>query len=143
MKKIGSKKFFLLLFDVLLIPGLFFCEKLSDIMLSQYSVCTWVRLGGQCITCGGTHFVNTLLNGKIAEAFSHNQFLFLILVLLLVSWILLHLDWLFGISWAKKVLSWIFSIPTLIILLEIMMIFFLIRNIPVLIRITELLGQYF
>ena len=139
MKKILNKKFFLLLFDVLLIPGLFFCERLSDYMLSQYSVCLWVRLGGKCLTCGGTHFVNTLLNGKIAEAFAHNQFLFALLIVMIVVWILLHLHWLGHIEWAKKLLSKIFSIPALLILIFFIMVFFFVRNIPVFLRVAELL----
>ena len=126
MKFRTIRKYILLAGDVLLIPGLIFCEWLTDRMLSVSSVCMWTYFGGKCITCGGTHFVNTLLNGRIMEAFCHNEFL-------------LNLYWVFGVEFAKKILKKIYNIPVLIITVSVMLLFLFVRNIPAFINITKLL----
>lgn len=134
-----TKKYLILIADILIIPALILCEHLTDFMLSRSNPCPWTLFGGKCVSCGGTHFVNSLLNGRIAEAFEHNGFLFLITLVLAVSFVLLNLDWLFGLRFPKKVLSGIYSIPTLIGTLALMLIFFFVRNVPVWIRIAELI----
>ncbi len=133
-----KKKCLLLAADVLLLPGLFLCERLTDYMLSLSLACQWARLGGKCVSCGGTHFVNALLNGQFSEAFQHNQFLFLLAFLLAVSFVLLNLSWLFDLKFAKNVLSRVYTIPMLIVILSLMLVFFFARNIPVFIRIADL-----
>ena len=142
MKKAIPKKAWLVAADVLVIPGMILCEKLSDLMLSQYSECFMLRLGGKCITCGGTHFVNTLLNFKILEAFRHNEFLFLLSAFLGVCFILWNLDWFFGVGWAKKLLKKFISIPSLIVWCAGMLSFFFLRNIPVFIRVGQIISQW-
>lgn len=122
----------LLIFDIAAIPVLFLLEKLSDLMLSQPKECPMVTLGGKCVTCGGTHFVNSLLNFRLGEAFSHNQFLFVLSVFLLISFVLLNLYLLFGFKRVKTVLQKLYSIPSLVIWLSAMLIFFFVRNIPLL-----------
>lgn len=139
MKKIlNFKKYILISFDILLIPLCFFCQWLSTQMLKTDGVCMWTLLGGQCITCGGTHFVNTLLSGKIIEAFHHNELLFIFTVILFISWILLHLCWLGNSAFAKNILLKIYSIPGLIIASGSTLIFLLIRNIPTFVNLTKL-----
>ena len=134
-----TKKYLILIADILIIPALTLCERLTDSMLSRSNPCPWTLLGGKCVSCGGTHFVNSLLNGKIAEAFEHNPFLFFVTLVLAVSFVLLNLDWLFGLRFPKTVLSGIYSIPMLIVTLSLMLIFFFVRNVPVFIRIAELI----
>lgn len=134
-----KKKYLILIADILFIPALILCEHLTDFMLSRSNPCPWTLLGGKCVSCGGTHFVNSLLNGRIAEAFEHNQFLFLITLVLAVSFVLLNLYWLFNMRFPKAVLSKIYTIPMLIVTLSLMLVFFFIRNIPVFIRIAELI----
>lgn len=146
-KVIFMKEFFVkhrakLLFicDILIIPAMFFCRWLSGAMLTGIdSECMWTYFGGQCVTCGGTHFVNVLLSGHIIEAFKYNQFIFLCLVLLILVYILLHLYWWFKLDFAKKILRYVFSIPSLIIFLSIMLVFLVVRNIPAVINIINLI----
>ena len=135
----ATKKRWLLAADVLLIPGLVLCKYLSDYMLSFTTECQWTRLGGKCVTCGGTHFVNALLSGQVADAFHHNAFLFVLTIVLALSFVLLNLHWLFDIQFAKTVLKKVYTIPVLIIALGIMLVFFFVRNIPVFVRIAEIL----
>lgn len=139
MKKLPTKIQLLLAADLLLIPFLCLCKYLTDQMLSHVSICPWVRFGGQCITCGGTHFVNTLCSGDIAAAYHHNQFLFVMTVLLFISYVLLHLYWLGGIPWARKTLVCVYSIPGLVIASLFMMVFLIARNIVPFTRIAEYL----
>ncbi len=142
MKKLLKYKIvFLLICDVLLIPGLIFCEWLSDQMLAQSGVCVWTLLGIQCLTCGGTRLVNSLLNGHILQAFSYNPFIFLIAVLLAVSYILLHLWWIGKLPFAGKILKKVYSIPGLLIFATGCAYFLVLRNIPAWIRIIEYLVQ--
>ncbi len=138
-KLLNFKKYFLISFDILFIPLCFFCQWLSTQMLKTNGVCLWTILGGKCITCGGTHFVNTLLSGKFIEAFHHNELLFIFTVILLLSWILLHLCWFGNSAFAKNILLKIYSIPGLIIAAASTMIFLLIRNIPTFINLVQLI----
>ena len=139
MKFRTIRKYLLLAADVLLVPGLIFCEWLSDRMLATSGTCIWTLLGGKCVTCGGTHFVNTLLNGQIVEAFHHNEFLFVITLVLAISLVLLNLYWVFSVQFAKKILLKIYNIPVLIVTVSIMILFLLVRNIPAFINIAKLL----
>ena len=145
MKKFFSIKVFLLLgFDLLIVPVGIFCKWLSGVMLDGIeSECMWTCFGGKCLTCGGTHFVNYLLDGKIVQAFNENHFLFLCLIILIVVFVLLHLYLLFKIQFAKKMLRCIFSIPSLIIFMTIIVIVILVRNIPTAITIFGLLKTRF
>lgn len=138
-KVIKNKNRILLAADVLLIPGAFFFQWLSGQMLARPSDCPWNYFGGKCVTCGGTHFVNTLLKGQLAEAFHHNQFLFICTVVLALSYILLHLWWLGGSSLAKKALRIVYSIPGLILFCVSMIAFLLIRNLPVFVMLMNIL----
>jgi hypothetical protein len=123
-----AKKIGILSADLLSIPLAVYFRYLSERMLQTESTCVWVRLGGQCITCGGTHFCNDLLSGRIAAAFADNQFLFLLAVYFLVSWLALNLYWLFHLGFAKRILRWMYNIPTLIIGCVAMFAFLILRN---------------
>ncbi len=141
MRKLKYYQYLLIAADILLIPGLIFCEWLSDRMLATTSTCMWTLLGGKCITCGGTHFVNSLLNFRIAEAFRHNEFLFVLTALLLVVFVLLNLSWLFRVKFATAALKKIFTIPSLVLVMSFLLIFLLVRNIPTFCTIITLINQ--
>lgn len=142
MKKIlKNKKALLLAADAMLIPVLLLCRGLSSFMLTLDLPCQWAQLGGKCVTCGGTHFVKALLEWKFSEAFLHNPFLFLLAGYLVISYVLLHLDQLWSLPFAKKVLSALYSIPALVVGVVIMLAFFVVRNLPLFVRILEYLLQ--
>ena len=126
--------------DILLIIGGFLCRWLSGRMLESDTVCLFLLLGGKCITCGGTHFVQSLLSGQFIEAFHHNEFLFVSTAYLALSLVLLHPWLLFGARWAKKLLRWMYNLPTLILFLAGMTVFGIVRNLT---PITWLLGRIF
>jgi len=136
-----NKKLLIAGADALLLPCLLLCEKLSDLLLSaEGAECLMLRLGGKCVACGGTHFVNALLNGDLAGAFGHNPFLFVLTAVLAGSFILLNLYLLSGWNFAGTVLKKIYSIPGLVISTCAMLIFFLIRVSPIFMRLIQLLA---
>ena len=141
MKKLYNKKILLLL-DVLTIPVGVLCYWLTTVMLSTDKPCSWTLLGGQCLTCGGTHFVNDLCNFRILDAWQDNIFLFILGIFLLISWIALNLWLLFGVSFCKKLLKIMYNIPTLLLWITGGLLFLLLRNIPVFILIWNQLQQY-
>ena len=126
--------------DILLVIGGFLCRWLSGRMLESDTVCLFLLLGGKCITCGGTHFVQSLLHGQLMDAWHHNEFLFINTAYLALSLVLLHPWLLFGAKWAKKLLRWMYNIPTLILFLSGMTVFGIVRNLT---PITWLLGRIF
>lgn len=130
----------LLTADVLVVVGCIVGRWLSGRMLESDTVCLFLLLGGKCITCGGTHFVQSLLSGQFIEAFHHNEFLFVSTAYLALSLVLLHPWLLFGARWAKIVLRWMYNLPTLILFLAGMTVFGIVRNLT---PITWLLGRIF
>lgn len=135
----NKRKYWLLAADLAIIPGLLLCKLLSGLMLSYTSECPWATLGGQCVTCGGTHFVNALSSGQIGAAFTYNPFLFLLTVFLVLSLVLLNLHWVFEVKFAKTVLTKVYTYPTLLIGLGLMLLFFIARNMPVFIHVGQIL----
>lgn len=120
--------------DLLFVPAFFLCRLLTQQMLELEAPCQWTLWGLQCATCGGTHCVQSFVHFDFAEAFSQNQLVFLFIILALVALVLLNLAFLFRIHWAQKAVRYLFSIPTVFILLGTSAIFILVRNLPQLIR---------
>ena len=142
MTNTKRRKSWLLAADALVIPGMFLCRWLSGFLLSSTSSeCAWYRFGGKCVTCGGTHFVQAFLNGQFGAAFGHNQFLFVLTIFLAISFLLLNLHWLFQVEFAKKILTRVYTIWGLVIWVILMFVFLFLRNIPVIIRIYEILSS--
>ena len=139
MKKLlRFRKPIILIADALVIPALIFCEWLSNQMLATNSTCAWTLLGGKCITCGGTHFVNTLLNGRLVEAFNHNQYLFILAIFFAISFVLLNLYWLFDLRFVKAALGKMYSIASLIIACVGVLAFLVLRNMPLWFRLFHM-----
>lgn len=135
-----NKKIIMLSSDLLIVPGILLCRWLSSTMLSTETVCVWLRLGGKCITCGGTHFVNSLCSGDIIGAFGYNPFLLALTIYAVITLVFLNLHFLFDLPFAKKVLRGMYSIPAVVLILWVMMLFLFLRNIPLWIRIIHLVG---
>ena len=143
MKLLKNKNFWLLAADVLL-PFL----GMGGLWLSRYLLastdrtCVWTLLGGKCLTCGGTHFARDLLSGHILLAFTDNPLLFLFTVFLGVSYVLLHLSWLWELPFAQKCLSKMYTRKVCIGWVIFASIFFIVRNIPAFIYIWNILTGY-
>ena len=140
MKKlIKNKRIGVIVFDVLLAGHLVAFRYLSEFMLTWGLDCQWEQMGGQCITCGGTHFVRDLLSGRIITAFCDNEYLFLLTIFFVVSFVLLNLYCLFDIKVCKKILSKMYCVPTLVIWVAGGLLFFVVRNIPLFIKVWQMI----
>lgn len=135
------KKLLIIIMDVLLIPAGIICEKLTDNMLAVDDPCMWTLAGGKCATCGGTHFVNSLMNGHIIEAFHHNEYLFLLTVYLLVTIVLANIAVLAEKKMPAKILSHMYNVPAILTLCVLLLLFLILRNIPLWIRIAEVIAN--
>ncbi|MBQ7780251.1 MAG: DUF2752 domain-containing protein [Clostridia bacterium] len=122
------RKWILAVAHLLVIPIILFFRCLSDNMLSTDRVCSWRRIGALCPTCGGTHFVYALSNGDLLAALKYNAFLFLLTVFFVLTLVFIDLAVWFDLSFPKKALKKMYSIPTLIILGVIMILFLILRN---------------
>lgn len=135
-----AKKIMLLACDLLCVIAALICGPLSGVMLQDANhSCVWALMGFQCLTCGGTHFVNDLLSGRIGAAFMDNQFLFIATAYLAVSLIVLNLWLLFDWGFAKKVLGWMYNIPTLIVWGVGVLAFLIWRNLPMMTSMLQML----
>ena len=137
-----NKKFWLLAADVLLPLAGVACLWLSRYMLTWDRPCWFTLLGGKCLTCGGTHFVRDLLSGHILLAFTDNPLLFVMAVYSAVSYILLHLSWLWDLPFARKALSKLYNMPMFFAWVTFGAVFFIVRNIPLFINVWNILLGY-
>ena len=123
------KKIVAVFCDLLCFLAALICAPLSESLLMQTDrACVWSLMGLQCITCGGTHFVNDLLAGRLGAAFADNQFLFVLTVYLAISLVFLNLYWLLDLAFAKKALKLMYNIPMLIVLCVGLFVFLFFRN---------------
>lgn len=118
------------LFDILLIPACLFCRWLSEQMLFSGKPCSWERFGAKCATCGGTHCVNSFLDGRFADAFFYNPAVFVCILYAIITVILLNLFFVFKISAVKQVLMKMYSLTAFFTVMGMLFIFTLLRNIP-------------
>ncbi len=138
--KTHRKRIVILACDALCVLAALICGPLSQALLQHTDqVCIWNAMGGQCLTCGGTHFVNDLLSFRIGAAFMDNQLLFVMTLYLLVSLIFLNLYLLFDLAFAKRVLKWMYNIPVLIVFCSFMLVFFIVRNVPMFLNFAQIL----
>ena len=81
------------------------------------------------------------LNGDFAEAFRMNQMVFVLIILSVIIFSLINFSVLFDVSFAKKALKKIFSIPGLIISLALLVVFYAGRNVDNVIAIIKLVAE--
>lgn len=121
-----------LVLDAMILPGL--CKQLIDVMFGIGNTCKWAMVGAMCPTCGGTHCVQSFLNGDFRMAFAYNQMVFgwilygIFTVLLLNGCFLLHS------KWAGRCLRKMYSLTAFLIGVGIYLGYTLLRNIPLLIE---------
>lgn len=125
--------------DLLIVPCGFFFKWLSLKMLATNVPCNWTYFGLQCGTCGGTRCVKNFLSGNFSEAFKLNQLVFIGIIVIIITFILLNLAFFFNLSFAKKTLRIMYDYRVIIAVIIIFAIFTIVRNIPRIIEIIEIL----
>ena len=132
----------IVLADLLILPGLLFCKQLSEHMMSTGKPCSWLLVGAQCGTCGGTRCVRAFLSGQLWDSFLFNPIIFTLIVVAIVTVLLLNRWLLCRLSFAKKALKKIYGLVPFLSLMGAWVVFTLLRNIPFFIKITKLLITY-
>ncbi|MBE6685670.1 MAG: DUF2752 domain-containing protein [Ruminococcaceae bacterium] len=123
--------------DILTIPAWILLRWLSLKMLSTQRPCTWTLFGLQCATCGGTRCVKNFLLFNFIEAFKYNPVVFFGIIYLILTLIFLNLAFVFKVGIFKRILKYMYSIPSLLIWVGTFLMFIAVRNIPWLIRFLE------
>lgn len=133
------KKIIIIPIDILVVPALVFFRWLSGQMLLTEKTCPWVLLGGQCISCGGTHFVNDFLSGKFFSAFLDNELLFVITIYIIIGFVFANLFCLSDFKFAKNALICMFNVFIIGYFALFAFAFLIVSNIPLFIEIAQLL----
>ncbi len=121
--------------DVAVIPGYFFCCWLLQVMLDGGKPCKWTQVGAKCATCGGTHCVQSFLQGDILESFFWNPMVFCWILYAIATWILLNLRFLFRMPRVGALLKGMYSLQAFFVALGVFLTYTLLRNIPFLISV--------
>lgn len=119
-----------LMLDLAVAPGIGLCRWLSDKMLAGGKPCNWTRIGAQCGTCGGTHCVQSFLQGAFAEAFRQNPMVFCWILYAIVSGLLLNVGFVLGQKWAVTALKKMYSMSAFYVALAAYILFMVLRNLP-------------
>lgn len=104
MIRIKNKRLFILLFDLaVLVAG--FCMKPITIFMkiTKISECFLYKHGIICPGCGGTRCVNNFFSGNFAKSFEFHPFVFCLIWYLVLIILLLNLDFLFNLKFARKI----------------------------------------
>lgn len=92
----------IVILDLVLIVGAAFAENIASLMLKDLPDCYFAAHSIPCPACGGTRCVYNFFSFNFATAFSYNQFMFLLIIYVIVITALLNLGHLFKIGWAKN-----------------------------------------
>lgn len=122
------------LLDGAILVGLLVGKWVIEILYNIGRPCSWTRVGAQCATCGGTHCVESFLQGDFAEAFSRNQMVFCWILYGIVTVVLLNLQYFCKQTWAGKALHSMYSLRAFFVALAVYLAFAVLRNLPLLIQ---------
>ncbi len=130
MKKINKKAFFwVLALDAVIALGCIFISNIARFISSSSNTCLMKLFGLTCPSCGGTRCVYNFFKGNFAEAFGYNQFVFLIIIYILVLTVFLNLRYVFGFEFAKKPINYMVHPTTVIIIAISFVVFGVLRNV--------------
>lgn len=133
MKKISAfvkkhDKILLFTADVLVIPALLLCKKMTEVMFATGAPCRWTLFGLECATCGGTRCVSALLDGRILASYAYNPMIFSAIAALALFFVLLNLSVFFKVKAAKKIIAYVLHYRTVIFCMTVFLTFFVARN---------------
>lgn len=116
--------------DAAIIPGIYLCRWVLQEMLDRGEPCKWTLVGAKCATCGGTHCVQSFLQGDLAASFAWNPMVFCWILYAIATGILHNLRFVFHLSWAERVLKGMYSLTAFFVGLGVFLLYTLVRNIP-------------
>lgn len=123
--------------DFMVIPGIVICKWLLRTMLAEGKPCRWTLVGAKCATCGGTHCVQSFLQGHFWDSFIWNPMVFCWILYGIVTGVLLNLCFVCNQRWAKSALKGMYSLTAFFVALGVYLLFTLIRNLPLLLELIH------
>ncbi|MBQ7328899.1 MAG: DUF2752 domain-containing protein [Oscillospiraceae bacterium] len=118
--------------DAAVVPGIYVCRWLLQKMLDRGEPCKWTFVGAKCATCGGTHCVQSFLQGDLAASFVWNPMVFCWILYAIATGVLLNLRYVFHLRWAEHVLKGMYSLRVFYVGLGVFLLYTLVRNAPLL-----------
>lgn len=116
--------------DLLILPGIWLGRIVVELMFRQGKPCLWTYFGAQCATCGGTHCIQSFLNGQFTDAFRWNPLVFCWILIGIITLVLLNAMVLLRQRWAEKILRAVYSMPGFFTLVGSYLLFAFLRNVP-------------
>ena len=115
--------------DAVIALGGIFVSNIAQFISSSSDTCFMKYFGLTCPSCGGTRCVYNFFKGNFTEAFGYNQFLFVLIIYVLILVVFLNLRYVFGLEFAKKPIKYMVH-PTAVIIIAISFVAFgVIRNV--------------
>ncbi|MBP3706754.1 MAG: DUF2752 domain-containing protein [Clostridia bacterium] len=102
MLKKRTEKLIILLDSILLFFAIF-AQRIASFMLQKLPDCYFAAHKIPCPSCGGTRCVYNFFSGNILDAFCYNQFIFFLIIYLIIIFAFLNLGYLFKVEWSKMV----------------------------------------
>ncbi len=118
----------LLLLDGALLVLACLVRPLASWMLDAWPDCYIAQRGMQCPSCGGTRAVAALCRGDVVVAWGFNAFVVLLALYVLILVMVLHLEVLFRLNWARAVRIRMTDYRTVILLGAAFGLFGILRN---------------
>ena len=122
------------LMDLLILPGAWLGKIAVELLFRRGKPCLWTLFGAQCGACGGTHCVQSFLQGRFLEAFRWNPLVFCWILFAIATVILLNAAVLLRQRWAGKTLSVMWSMEAFFVIVGSYLHFTFWRNVPVILE---------
>jgi len=122
------------LMDLLILPGMLAAKLLLKLMFRQGKPCLWTFFGAKCATCGGTHCVQSFLEGRFLEALEWNPLVFCWILFAIATVLLLNVRVLLRRRWAGKALRVMWSMEAFFVAVGSYLHFTFWRNVPMLLE---------
>ena len=118
--------------DVIVISSVPLFKWLLGCMLAVDRPCSWTILGAKCATCGGTHCIQSFLQGAIWESFCYNPMVFCWILYAMATGLLLIFSVIFRQKWAFFALKKMYTMTVFYVTIAVYILFGVLRNFPVL-----------
>jgi hypothetical protein len=115
-------------FDIIVLSVFFSLKYITAIMLDTLSGCIFLKYGFICPSCGGTRAVHNFVTGNFIASFNYNPYIFGIIIYLIAAVIILNLEFLLKLSFAKKIRKLILNYKVIIGLAVGYAVFGILRN---------------
>lgn len=123
--------------DLMILPGLWLGRVAVELLFRQGKPCPWTLFGAKCATCGGTHCIQSFLEGRFLEALRWNPLVFCWILFAIATVVLLNCLVLLKRRWAGKALGVMWSMEAFFVAVGSYLHFAFWRNVPLLLELIR------